>query len=508
MFGIEHVPIVSADEMRRWDRRAIQVCGIPEHTLIETAARAAAAIVQQLYPAGRITAAVGGGNNGADALVVLRVLRAWGREVVAVLAAGVEPRPELLHGWEVQVAEAQDAERVFRDSAVVVDGILGTGATGAPRPPQAALIKAIGRAKRPVIALDGPSGVDLSTGQAAGAAIHAHLTVTFGAPKRGLLLFPGREHAGRVVAVEVGFPPIIAEEHSAALITPAWARRHLPRISANAHKGELGTVAIVAGHPGMAGAALLAGLGAGRAGAGKIELISVPENREILQNAVPEALFVDRESEGLEGVLERAGAVVAGPGMGTADEDLAVLRRVVGAGDAPLVLDADALTILARTPDLLQGTSRPVLLTPHPGEMSRLLDAETKAITADPFRFAAEAAERWGCPVLLKGSPSLMAAPGEPTLINVAGHSGIATGGMGDVLAGVAGALLAQGADPRAAAALALFYGGRSAEIAGRGRSLLPRDVAEALPAALAEPERAGPDLDLPGILLDLPAAR
>lgn len=494
--------------MRRWDKRAIQVAGISERTLIETAARAAASVVHQLHPTGRIVAAVGAGNNGADALVLLRVLRAWGREVIAVLADGVQAKPELLHGWDVELVGTGEAERIFRDSAVIVDGLLGTGGTGAPRPPQAALIETIGRAGRPVIALDGPSGVDLTSGAISGPAIRADLTVTFGAPKRGLLLFPGRAHAGRIIAFEVGFPPLAPDEHSAALITPDWARRHLPRISPNAYKGELGTVAIVAGHPGMAGAALLAGLGAGRAGAGKIELVSVPENREILQVAIPEALFVERESEGLEGLLERAGSVVAGPGMGTDDEDLAVLRWVVATGDAPLLLDADALTLLARTPDLLKESSRPVLLTPHPGEMSRLLGVDTRAITADPFRFAGEAAERWGCPVLLKGSPALVAAPGKATLINVAGHSGIATGGMGDVLAGVAGALLAQGASPRAALALALFYAGRAAEIAGRERSLLPRDVTEALPAALADPGTAASPMALPGVILDLPPAR
>ncbi len=502
------MPVVSADEMRRWDRRAIQRGGIHERTLIETAARAAAAVVQRVHPSGPIAAAVGGGNNGADALVLLRVLRAWGREVMAVLAEGVQARPELLHGWDVEVVPSGEAEPVFHGSAAIVDGILGTGGTGAPRPRQAALIEAVGRAGRPVIALDGPSGVDLSTGEIPGQAIRADVTVTFGAPKRGLLLFPGRAHAGRIIAVEVGFPPIGPDEHNAALITPDWARRHLPRISPNAHKGELGTVAIVGGHPGMAGAALLAGLGAGRAGAGKIELVSVPENREILQVAIPEALFVERASDGLEGVLERAGAVVSGPGMGTGDEDLAVLRRVVAAGDAPLLLDADALTLLARTPDLLEGVSRPVLLTPHPGEMSRLLGVETGAITADPFRFAGEAAERWQCPVMLKGWPSLVAAPGEPTLVNVAGHSGIATGGMGDVLAGVAGALLAQGAGPQVALVLALFYSGRAAEIAGRGRSLLPRDVTEALPMALAGAGSAAPPLVLPGVILDLPPPR
>jgi hydroxyethylthiazole kinase-like uncharacterized protein yjeF len=188
--------------------------------------------------------------------------------------------------------------------------------------------------------------------------------------------------------------------------------------------------------------------------------------------------------------------------MGTDDESLALLRRLAR-GETPLLLDADALTLLARHPEIRDEIERPLLLTPHPGEMGRLLDRPVSAITADPFAAAAEAAERFRCTVLLKGSPSLVAVAGTPTLVNVAGHSGIATGGMGDVLSGVAGALLAVGATPRDAAALALFYAGRAAELAGRGRGLIPRDVAETLPTALAQPPAP---LTTPGVLLDLPA--
>jgi NAD(P)H-hydrate epimerase len=497
------VPVLSADEMRAWDAHSIRSVGIGEAVLMESAGRAAAAVVQRLFPSGRVVAAVGAGNNGGDALVVARTLRAWGRDVVAVSVGKRPPDLALLHGWEMEIRPADELAAVLGGAGVVVDGLLGTGARGAPREPEAAAIDAIVRSVVPVVALDGPSGIDLTTGAAAGPAIRASVTVTFGAPKRGLLLFPGREHAGRVVAVEVGFAPL--GDAQAELITPRWASRHLPTVPPDAHKGRMGRVLIVAGRRGMAGAAVLAGSGALRAGAGYAVLVSPDENRGILQASLPEALFLDRDALD-DDFAAGANAVVAGPGMGTDAESLALLRRLAR-GAAPLLLDADALTLLAGHPELRDEVECPLLVTPHPGEMARLLGRPLSAITAGPFAAASEASERFRCTVLLKGSPSLVAETGTPTLVNVAGHSGIATGGMGDVLSGVAGALLAVGAPPREAAALALFYAGRAAEIAGRGRGLIPRDVAQTIPAALLEPP-AESDLHLPGVTLDLPPAR
>lgn len=508
VIGRKEVPLLTADEMREWDRRAQAEHGIPERVLLESAGRAAARVLHHLYPEGRVAAAVGRGNNGGDALVLLRALRAWGRDVVAVLTGDAELPAQLLHGWEIDTAPADETDAVFRGAAVVVDGILGTGARGEPREPQATMIGRINAAGRPVLALDGPSGVDLTTGQTPGAAIRAEVTVTFGAPKRGLLLFPGREHAGRIIAVEVGFPPLAADEASAAIVTPRWAASHLPNIPANAHKGTTGTVTVLAGRTGMAGAAVLVGTAAARAGAGLVRLISPAENRLVLQSSIPEALFTAREEEGLDAIFEDSDAIVVGPGMGTDDAALGVLRQALETGDAPLVLDADALTLLSRHAELEEPVRRrAVLMTPHPGEMSRLAGAEVKEIVGDPFRFAAETAERYRCAVLLKGAPSLVASSGEPTLANVVGHSGIATGGMGDTLAGIAGALLAMGCGAREAGALALFLSGRAAEIAGRGRSLLPRDIDEALDQAFAD-LRSPASHPLPEVLLDLPPAR
>jgi hydroxyethylthiazole kinase-like uncharacterized protein yjeF len=505
-FGAGGVPLLTADEMRDWDRHAMQARGIPERVLMEAAGRAAAETVARLYPEGRVVAAVGGGNNGGDALVLLRTLAARGREVAAVQVGSALPDPALLHDWKVEVLPASHAAAAFGGAGVVVDGILGTGARGAPREPAAGVIEAMNACGRPVVALDGPSGVDMTTGRAEGASVRASVTVTFAAPKRGLLLFPGRERAGRIVVVEVGFPPLAPDAASARIVTDAWVRARLPGIPANAHKRTLGTVCAVAGRSGVGGAAVMVAMGALRAGAGMVRVVSHADNRVVLQQTVPEALYTDRASSDVDDALASAAAVVAGPGMGTGDEDLELLRRVARRTDAPLLLDADAVTLLARAPDVRDEVRGPLLLTPHPGEASRLLGCEVPEITADPFAAAAEIAARFRCTVLLKGAPSLVAAPGEPTLVSATGHSGIATGGMGDTLSGVAGALLGMGCSPREAAGIGLFLSGRAAEIAGRGRSLLPRDVDAALPdayAALAAEERQ----ELPAALFDLRAA-
>ncbi|HVH12633.1 MAG TPA: NAD(P)H-hydrate epimerase, partial [Longimicrobium sp.] len=235
--GAGRVPVVTAEEMRAWDVRAVQDLGIPEPVLMESAGRAAAAVIHRLYPEGRVVCAEGSGNNGGDARVAARTLRAWGRNVALVRVGTRAPDPGLLHGWEVDSIDVDRMEDAFRGAGVIVDGLLGTGATGAPRGAYADAIAAMNAAGRPIVALDGPSGVDLTTGIAEGVAVRAEVTVTFGAPKRGLLRFPGRALAGRILAVEVGFPPLAEDAASAQLLAPAWVHALLPAVPPDAHKG-------------------------------------------------------------------------------------------------------------------------------------------------------------------------------------------------------------------------------------------------------------------------------
>lgn len=476
------VPVVTAAAMRDWEKSVFGQGTADERVVMESAGRAVAAAVAERFPDGRVIGVLGAGNNGGDAVVALRSLMAAGREVVAVPVGDAGVPARLAHGWAIPVGGVDAL-----DSAdVLIDGILGTGATGAPREPHAGMIRAMNAARAPIVAIDGPSGVDLTTGAVAGEAILAAATVTFGAVKRGLLLYPGRIHAGRILLAEVGFPPLAVPDQAEA-VTDGWARERLPAIPPDAHKGAVGLVGVVAGRAGYGGAALMVTMGALRAGAGGVRVFSVDANRAVINSAVPEAVFFERTAAEARDALRGTRAVVIGPGIGTDPSARAVLESVLDGFPGSFVIDADAVTLIAGEPGILSPTvAARCVLTPHPGELARLLGVDTATVLADRFASAAAAAERFGCLVLAKGAPSLVAAPGLPTLIAVSGHSGIATGGMGDTLGGIIGAFLAAGATPRIAAGLGIHFAGRAAEAAGRGRGLLPRDVAEALPGVLA----------------------
>ncbi len=513
-FGRARVPAPTGEEAAAFDARAIRELGVPQPVLMENAGRSAALVVERLYPRGPVVGLVGSGNNGGDALVLLRTLAAWGRPVVAVVVADRED-DALLHGWSLDVRgdEALDgpAGRALLEGAVVVDGILGTGVRGAPRPRQAETVRRVNAAGRPTVALDIPSGVDSATGAVPGEAIRADLTVTFGAPKLGSLLHPGRARVGRLVAVEMGFPPLEHLEAGARVATPLWAQERLPARDPDTHKNAVGRLLVVAGARGMAGAAVMAARAGLRAGAGLVQVASSPENRTVLQSAVPEALFVDAsDADALAEAAAGTHAVAVGPGLGTDEAARAVLATVLDAGAAPLVLDADALNLVARGHADLSAVAadRPVLVTPHPGEMSRLLDRDKEELAADRAGTAREAAERWGCAVLLKGAPSLVAAPGAPVTVDPLGSSDLAAAGMGDVLTGTCGALLAQGLSPADAGSVGLYLSGRAAVLAGRGAGLTPVDVIRWLPEARAERGPGETDLDLPFVLFDQDPAR
>jgi len=510
-FGRAWVAVPTGAESADFDRYASQELGVPQTTLMENAGRGAAQVLQRLFPEGEVVGVVGPGNNGGDALVLLRSLAEWGRPVRAIVVAD-RPEPEaVLHGWSLErLLDREMGEegwgRLSR-AAVVVDGILGTGVRGEPRERQGAAISRVNACGRPVIALDVPSGVSADDGSVPGDAVRADVTVAFGWPKLGTLLHPARERVGRLVAIDVGFPPLDEGRFSARLVTPGWAAVMRPSRHPDTHKKAVGVVLVVAGRPGMAGAAVLAARGALRAGAGLVRVASSPENRVVLQTAVPAAIFVDAgDGEALAAAIEDATAVAAGPGLGTERDAETLLARVLDEGEAPLLLDADALNLVSegRLPALaLVASARPLLVTPHPGEMARISAFSRERLAAGRVSAAREWAEETGCTLLLKGSPSLVASPGRPVLIDAMGSSDLATAGMGDVLSGVAGSFLAQGLPPRTSAALALHVSGRAARLADRGHGLLPEDVAERLPRALQESGPGETDLPFPFVLFD-----
>jgi NAD(P)H-hydrate epimerase len=478
---------------------------------MENAGRSAAEIVSRLYPEGPVVGLVGGGNNGGDAVVVLRTLAAWGRSVRAIHVSE-RPPDALLHGWPIpsSVADPGDGPElavILAEAGVVIDGILGTGVRGAPRDRQAHAIRALNQADAPVVSLDIPSGVDAATGAVPGEAVSADVTIAFGWPKLGTTVPPGRLRSGRLMAVEIGFPPGNEAEFGARLITPGWAHGTKPVRTPETHKYRVGTLLLVAGGSGMAGAAVMAGRAAQRAGLGLLRVASVPENRSVLQATVPEAVFVDAtDATALEQALEGV-ALAVGPGLGRDAAAGALIDRVLNAqGQAPVVLDADALTLAGdgRMDGLrAMAARRPVVVTPHLGELERISDATRAQVEEDRFAVARRVAADLGATVLLKGMPSVVAEPAGRVLVDTVATSDLATGGMGDVLTGALGSFLAQGASAADAAGLALYHTGRAARLAERGAGLIPDDVIERLPTALAESGNGWTDLDLPSLCFD-----
>ncbi|MSR22286.1 MAG: NAD(P)H-hydrate dehydratase [Gemmatimonadetes bacterium] len=506
----------TAPESAALDRWATLERGVPSTLLMENAGRSATLVLERIFPEGPVLVAAGPGNNGGDGMVLARTLAAHGRDV-RVIIVGSRPAPDpLLHGWPVPIQRLSDDDEpldtALRSAGVLVDALLGTGARGEPRAEHARVIQAMNSSGRPVLALDVPSGVDASSGAVPGMAIRAQVTVALGSPKLGTLLFPARELAGRIVAVEIGFPPPATGWASARLLTPDWARARRPQQRRNpTHKKAEGWLLILAGSPGMAGAAVLAARGALRAGAGYVQVASPPENRSVIQAAVPEAIFLDVSDEDrLLDAARSCDALAAGPGMGTGPVEAKRLDRLLSLPDlGGVVLDADALTLLGegRLPGLATAPIGRRLLTPHPGEMARLGEMAER-VRKSPLDACRSGAARWHSTVLLKGAPSVVAEDGEgPVWVSATGSSDLARAGMGDVLTGVAGAFMARGLGGLEAAGVALHYTGRAASATGLGETLLPSDVAEQLSGALNE-EEASSDLGYPFVTLDLDPPR
>lgn len=501
--------VVTGTEMSAIDAEAIQAFGIPEAALMERAGFEVARIAREML-GGRVAGArvyllCGGGNNGGDGFVAARYLCNWGARVEVGLAVP----PERLEGASAAFFRALDrmgveaapaaGERLkgaLAGADLVVDALLGTGFKAPLRPGMAELVVQVNASNRPVLAVDIPTGVQADTGAVDGPAIRASATVTFGLPKVGHLLGKGKEHTGRLHVAEIGFPgKLLSAEGSRCL----WVREETakdllrPRPS-SAHKGTFGRVLVVAGSEGMAGAAALAAAGALRAGAGRVVWAGPRSLLPIVQSLVPEATAIGlperdgvlaAESAGrLLEEVETGDAIVFGPGLRTVEPVWKVLSHLMQTG-APIVIDADGLNALARWGPL-QAAS-PVVLTPHPKEAARLLGETTRSVAADPLASARRIAGAYGRVAVLKGSPTVV-HDGERAYINGSGDVSLATGGSGDVLSGVIGALLAQGYLPVHAAVLGVYVHGRAGELLARhvGRhGTIARDVARAVGEAL-----------------------
>ena len=492
------LPLYAADEMRALDARAMEDLGIPGVVLMERAGLAAAHELLQRHPqAARVAIVCGPGNNGGDGFVVARHLHAAGLDVTAMTLAplsrlGIDARTnhDLAERLGVTVLRNPAPARlrsVLRRADVAVDAVFGIGFEGAPRGAAAAAVAHLNRIGAPVVALDVPSGVNASDGTVAGVAVQASLTVAFHGPKLGLTVSPGRLHAGAVVVADIGIPPQL-ERPTQAMLATRELLDAVPRRDASSTKYSAGSVLVVGGAAGYAGAPLLAGRAALRAGAGAVWL-AVPEATAGTIGAVVPELMV-RALPGALAESRRAGAIVVGPGLGRERESLALARRLAVEHPGRLLVDADGLFALNGRLEELATRREPVVLTPHEGELARLLELEARWIRANRLQAVCEAARRSNAVVLLKGADTLIAAPGgERVVVSVAEAHGLATAGSGDVLAGTIGALLASGLDPLTAAACGAVAHARAgvAATAERGPDgIIAGDVIEQLPAVFA----------------------
>jgi hydroxyethylthiazole kinase-like uncharacterized protein yjeF len=509
------VRLPTSEEMAALDRRAAEEFGVPTIVLMEAAGRAVFEAARRMTTttAPRVVVVAGKGNNGGDGLVAARLMLAAGWRVTVVLVArDVEVTGDA--ATALQAARRAGVEIINLDSLalpglrgllggadLVVDGLFGTGFRGPVVGLAAKTIEALNAAGRPVLAIDVPSGVHGDTGAADGTSVRASATVTMGLPKIGLVLAQGAEAAGRIWVADVGHPPRLLESADVrtSLVTARMVAASVPARKMDAHKGQFGRVLVVAGSVGHTGAAVLAALGALRAGAGLVTLGVPAAAYPVVGPAVIEAMphpLPDTDgalaAEAADTVLDMAAtadAVACGPGLGTGRGSAAVVRRLLAACPCPLVLDADALNVMAAAPGDLAAARPPLVLTPHPGEMARLLGASTEDVQRHRLQVARAAAERFRAVVVLKGARTIVADPSGEAFVVPTGNPAMAAGGMGDVLTGAVAALVGAGLPPRDAAWAGAYLHGLAGDLAAASRGpagILAREVADALPGALA----------------------
>jgi ADP-dependent NAD(P)H-hydrate dehydratase / NAD(P)H-hydrate epimerase len=510
--GVWH--LVTAAEMRALDRHTIETLGVPGELLMESAGRAVAeAVLERLEPGTEVVAVCGTGNNGGDGLVAARHLHLLGVPVRVALVgdpanAAKDAASNLSRARAVGVPVGDGSFEPPR-RGIVIDAVFGTGLSRRVEGAAALVLRRMGAAREEclIVAVDLPSGLDADTGQPWGDVPEADVTVTLGLPKLGLALEPGRSLAGAVRVARIGIRDAApGVEPAAELWTHVAAGAQLPSRPAAGHKGTFGHVLVIAGSRGKSGAAALAAEGAGRAGAGLVTIACPASIADVLAAKCTEAMTApvpDTAEHGfgaaaenpLLGLARERDVVALGPGIGTASETQALVRRLVSALDLPLVLDADGLNALGGQASVLKGRRGPSILTPHPGEAARLMGRTAAEVNRDRVGAARTLARESGAVVVLKGAATVVASPEGRIVVNATGGPVLGTGGTGDVLTGVVAGLLAQGLAPLVAAALGVYLHGFAGDrLAARfGPSgVLAGEVAREFPRAAQALRRHG----------------
>ncbi|MDP8229158.1 MAG: NAD(P)H-hydrate dehydratase [Candidatus Electryoneaceae bacterium] len=525
------IPVANIEQMRECDRMTIEELGLPGMVLMENASRAVATVVRAiLTPVDPndltknqslsdkvVWIFCGKGNNGGDGFATARHMSNAGMDVKVILLGTVDSlkgdartNADAFIGMEEDIQEVEDEDDLFEliensfmegEPNIIVDALLGTGFQGTVKGLYAEVIELINDFGVPVVAVDIPSGVESNTGTVNGPAVEAVATATFGLPKPGLLLSPGRDYSGEVIIAEIGIPPNIIRQQNIKLFQTeeSDARSLLPHRDPAAHKGDVGHVFILAGSPGLTGAAVLSAEAAMRCGAG-LTMVGVPQSlNAVLEAKLTESMTLPLpdNSQGyltadgfdiIKAKMDWAHCIAIGPGIGRDDDTAELIGRILDIIDKPLVIDADGLNILADHPELLKKLSPDTVLTPHPGEFARLTGLTVKEILADKIEIVRHWAKEWGVTVMLKGSPSITVLEGGNACINPTGNAGMATGGSGDVLTGIIASLAAQGSAVDDAALMGAYIhgeaGDRAAEKMGQA-GMIAGDIIAFLPETM-----------------------
>ena len=518
--------VATAQQMQDIDRVTIGKLGIAGIVLMERAGLSVVSRMNELYPAGKVMVLCGSGNNGGDGFVIARELHNQGREVEVYAV-----RPEKLKGdaktnydaakkFGVNIHSMNEFipldSKLMTPNSLIVDALLGTGLQDEVRKPLSDVINKVNDLGCPVIAVDIPSGISSDSGQVMGCAVRANLTVTFGLPKRGHFLFPGAASAGRLFVEDIGFLARLldSEKIQVSLVHKPDAVALLPPRARYSHKGSYGHVLFVAGSRGKTGAALMAARACLKAGAGLVT-IGIPESLvSAFQSRVTEEMILPLADTGSGTVscaaadtilnfLGKRGSVLAiGPGLSVNDETSGLVRRLVAESGVPMVIDADGLNTVAGKAGILKKSRAPLILTPHTGEMARLLTQRSggrgqgsgvaesahlrETIERDRIETAISFAKKMKTYLVLKGAPTVTASPDGNAFINSSGNPGMATAGTGDVLTGMISAFLAQKMDPLEASVLGVYLHGLAGDAAAgkKGQhALIASDIISRIPS-------------------------
>ncbi len=509
--------VVTAKEMRELDRRASVEYGISSLILMENAGAGAVREIERSFPRlrrSRVAVVCGKGNNGGDGLVVARHLANRGANVQVLLLAkkdeftgdaainlGIAEKAGIPLAEVTTVRDLQRHREALATADLIVDAIFGTGLTGPARGISAEAIQLLNALRRPLVALDLPSGLGSDDGCIQEPCVQAQLTLTFALPKRSLLLFPAARCAGEVRVVDIGIPRVLLTDLKlpVSLTEDEAVRAALPPRDPDAHKGTYGHVLVLAGSPGKTGAAALTGLGALRVGAGLVT-VAVPEGlndlmevklTEVMTVGLPETeerTVAFQARDALLALMEGKRVLALGPGLSTHPETVRLVAALIQSAKIPLIIDADGITVLGRQPEVLSKASVPVVLTPHPGELSRLLWVPKEEVIEKRIPIAQKVTSTYNVYLVLKGARTLIAEPGGGVHINPTGNPGMATGGVGDVLTGVIAGLVSQGLAPAEAAVVGVYLHGMAGDLACQDRgpeAMIATDLLEKLPEAI-----------------------